>query len=162
MAFRNKAQVWKFKLQSDTDPPRLVHVMYCANKIQSYGLISNVLKVIYKGKGSKIEIAIHQEAAFQTDSKRKIPYKITTNRMKGNAFPPIIEKCLSYTAPLPQFRNILAIHLISALSSDPESKYLISGYQQRFVPITEDFLAYQPHYAFSAYLSYSGIMSVIL
>ena len=33
------------------------------------------MKVIEKEKVSNIEIAIHQEVAFQTDSRRKIFYK---------------------------------------------------------------------------------------
>ena len=49
--------------------------MYCANNIHSNGFIENVLKVIEKENGSKTEIAIHQEAAFQTDFERKIFYK---------------------------------------------------------------------------------------
>lgn len=64
-----------------------------------------------------------------------------------------------YCAPI--FRNILTIHILSAFSYYPDSKYLTSGTQQRFVPAPVACISYQPHIVFSAYLSYSGRISVI-
>ena len=61
----------------------------------------------------------------------------------------------------PRFRNILAVHLLGAFSPDPESKYITSGTQKRFVPSPRACLAYQPHRSFSAYLADSGRISVI-
>ena len=58
--------------------------MYCDNNIQSNELTTNVLKILEKENGSKIEITIHQVAAFQTDPKRKLFYKTTTYHMKRN------------------------------------------------------------------------------
>ena len=74
MAFHNKAQVWKSKLRSCSEPSRVGHVICCADNIHSNDLISNSLEVIKKENVPKIEIAIHQEAVFQTDSERKICY----------------------------------------------------------------------------------------
>ena len=99
MAFHNEAQVWKSKLKSCPETSRVGHVVYCANNIQSNDLIVNVPKVTEKEKGSKIEIYIHEKAAFQTDSKRKLFYKITTDHMKRNVFTSIIKKYLPFTAP---------------------------------------------------------------
>ena len=48
MAFNKNAQVCKSKLQSCTEPSRVVHVMHCANKIQSNDILENVLKAIEK------------------------------------------------------------------------------------------------------------------
>ena len=53
------------------------------------------------------------------------------------------------------------IHLLSALSSDPDPKYLTSGTQQRLVPAPGAYIAYQAHTAFSKYLAESGQTSVI-
>ena len=98
-AFHNEAQVQKSKIKSCPETSRVVHVVYCANSIQSNDLIVNVPKVTEKEKGSKIEISIHQKAAFQTDSKRKLFYKTTTDHTKRNVFTSIIEKYLPYIAP---------------------------------------------------------------
>ena len=61
----------------------------------------------------------------------------------------------------PRFRNILAIHLLSAFYSDPGPKYLTSGPQQHFVPAPGACISYQAHRALCAYLSDSGMISVI-
>ena len=81
--------------------------------------------------------------------------------MKRSSFPSIIEKYLPYIVPA-KFRNLLAIHLLSTIFYDPDSKYLTSGYQQRFVSSPWDCLEYQPHCALCAYLEDLGRMSVIL
>ena len=125
MDFHNKDQVWKLKLQSCPEPSRVGHGIYCANNIHSNDIVTHVLKVIEKKNGPKIEIAIHQEAVFQTDSKRKIFYKShnisdETERIYLNH-----RKVPTIYCP-PEYHNILAIHLLSALSSDPDSKYLTS------------------------------------
>ena len=62
----------------------------------------------------------------------------------------------------PKFHNLLAIHLLGALSYDPDSKYLTSGFQQGFGSSPGACLVYQLHSAFYAYLSDMVIMSVIL
>ena len=51
---------------------------------------------------------------------------------------------------------------MSVFSSDPDSKYLTVGCQQRFVPATGACLVYKPQQAFLAYLDDPGRISVIL
>ena len=146
LAFLNKTQVCKQKRQSCTEPSRVGHVMYCANNIQLNYLIANVLKVMEKEYGSNIEMAIHQESAFQTDSKRKLFNKNhnisdETERIYLNHQ----QLSTTHPPPPPKFCNLLAIHLLIALSSDPDSKYLMSGFQQRFVHYLGAFLSHKPH-----------------
>ena len=62
---------------------------------------------------------------------------------------------------VPIFRNILVIHLLRALYSDPHLKYFTSGTQEHFTPAPGDCISYQPHIALSAYLAESGRISAI-
>ena len=102
--------------------------MYCANNIHSNDFIENVLKVIEKENGSKIEILINQEDVFHTDSERKIFYNNHNRSDETESINLNHWKLPTIYSPL-KLRNPLSIHLISALSSDPDSKYLVSGYQ---------------------------------
>ena len=61
----------------------------------------------------------------------------------------------------PKFRNILTIHLLSALSYDPNPKYITSETKQRFIPSPGVCIVYTPHRSFSEYLEYPGRISVI-
>ena len=134
--------------------------MYCSNNIQFNDLIENLLKIMEKENGPKKEIPIHQKAAFQTDYERKLFYKNLNRSDEREHISLHPRKVITIYSP-PKFGNLPSIHLISALSSDPESKYLTSGWQQRFVPSPGACLAYQPHRTFSAYLVYSGRVFVI-
>ena len=100
--------------------------MYSANTPQVNLVVNNVLSVIKQEKDLDIEVAIQSEVAFLTNEDRNDFYTsqymydeeqiIAHNHRK---FPTV------YCAP--KFRNILAIHILSALSFDPELKSLTSG-----------------------------------
>ena len=134
--------------------------MYSTKTLQVKLLVENVPSVIKQEKDIDIEFAIQSEVAFLTNKDRKELYssydrydeeqKITHNHRKVTTV---------YCAP--KFRKILAIHLLSAFSSDPEPKYITTETQQRFVPSPVECIAYQPHRSFSAYLIDSGRISVI-
>ena len=134
--------------------------MCSANNIQMVNLITNTLEVIEKENVYNLEIDVQSEAAFQTEIERKLFYK---NHKRHDE-----EECSSlnhrkvptiYCAP--KYHNILAVHLLSNISSDPDSKYPTVGCQQRFVPAPGSCLVYKPHCAFSSYLSNSISISVI-
>ena len=75
MVFHPKYQVCKSKLQSCPETAKVGYVMYCANNTQKVYLISNILEVVEKENGHKIEIVVHLELVFQTDPERKIFYR---------------------------------------------------------------------------------------
>ena len=74
MAFHKKSQDRKTKLQSCPKPSKVGHVMYGANNIQATDFIKNVLTVVEKEKKNNFEISVQLEAAFQTDTERKLLY----------------------------------------------------------------------------------------
>ena len=53
------------------------------------------------------------------------------------------------------------IHLLSTFFSDLNPKYIISGTQLWFLPDPGSCIVYQPHRYFTAYIEYSGQISVI-
>ena len=59
------------------------------------------------------------------------------------------------------FHSTLEIHIISALSKEPNTKCMNSRCQQRFVLAPGAFLDYNIHRSLSAYISDSGKISVI-
>ena len=75
MAFHNKAQVWKAKLQSFPEPSKVSHKMYCANNIQASDLIYNVLSVHERENECKVEITFQLESSFQKYLEQKLFYK---------------------------------------------------------------------------------------
>ena len=152
MSFHSKSQVCKSKLQSCPEPPRVGHVMYCANNIQLNDLIG--VKCI-KDRNSdslrgRISNRLREKLFYRNHNRSDETERIFLNNWKA----PTI-----YCPP--KFPNILAIHLLSALSYDTDSNHLMSGFQKRFVPSPGACLTYQPHRVFSAYLSELGIMSLI-
>ena len=102
--------------------------MYCANNIQSANLISNFIEVIEKEKGFKIEISVHQEADFQMDPERKLFYK-NYNRSDEEEHISLNHRKVPTIYCASKYRNTLAVHLLSSLSSDTDSKYPTSGCQ---------------------------------
>ena len=60
----------------------------------------------------------------------------------------------------PKYRKILAKILLRDLYSDPDTKYITVGCQQRLVPEIWSCLVSMPHQELSDYLTYSGIISV--
>ena len=56
--FHPKAQVWKSKLQSCPEAPKLVFNIYSAHTLQVHHLIINVVKDIERENGSTIETVI--------------------------------------------------------------------------------------------------------
>ena len=61
-----------------------------------------------------------------------------------------------------KYKNLLAIHLLSAISSNPQAKYHTYRCQQSFVPNPGACLVYQPRRAFWAYFVGSGKFSIIV
>ena len=153
IAFHKKPQLWKSKLQSFPYPSRVGHVMYCANNIQLNDLIG--VKCI-KDRNSdslrgRISNRLREKLFYRNHNRSDETERIFLNNWKA----PTI-----YCPP--KFPNILAIHLLSALSYDTDSNHLMSGFQKRFVPSPGACLTYQPHHAFYAYLVDLGRMSLIL
>ena len=105
-----------------------------------------------------MEIAIQSEVAFQKETERKLFYKNFNKHDEGERSSHNRRKAPTiYCAP--KYHNIISIHLMSALSSAPDPKYITTGCQQHFFPIIGEYLVYKPHRDFSAYLYDSGRIS---
>ena len=104
-------------------------IMYSAHMLQVHQIIKNLVRSIERDNGGTIETAINSKVAFQNEDYRRAFYKTykrdyETQRISHNhrKVPNI------YCAP--KYRNLLAINLLSAFSSDPDKKYLTAGTQQ--------------------------------
>ena len=158
--FHDKIQVWKAKLQKCPEPEKVGHVMHGANNILASDLIYNVLKVVEKEMKLKIDILVQLEAAFHTDSEQEIFYKNYNNHDKEE-HTALNHRKVPTTYCHPKYRNLLAVHLLSALSEDSDVKWLTSGYQQRFLPAPGACIAFDPKGTFAAYLADTGWISAI-
>ena len=56
--YNNKAQVWKAKLKSCTEPSKVGYIIYIANNIQVQELLHNMIRNIKQDKGKDTESAI--------------------------------------------------------------------------------------------------------
>ena len=111
-------------------------------------LVKNVLSGIKQEEYIEKEVAIKSEATFLTNEDRKELYASYDGLDVEQRVPHTHRKApIAYCAPI--FRNILDIHLISTLSSDPELKYITSGAQKRFYPAPGACIEYQANRAFS-------------
>ena len=135
-------------------------IIYSAHTLQVHHLIGNVVTSIEIENGDTINTAIRSEVAFQNEEDRRSFYKTYNGNNKSQRIEHNHRKAPTiYCAP--KYRNLLAINLLSAFSSDPDQKYLTSGTQQIFIPAPGACLAYQQHRNFSAYQSDSGRISII-
>ena len=124
--------------------------MYRTNNLQVNLLVNNVLSVNEQEKGHNIEVAIQPKVAFLTNRYRKVFYKYYGIHDEYQRTPHNHRKFLTvYCAP--RFQNIMAIHILSAFSSDLDPKYFTLGTQQRFAPAPGACIAYQTHRVFSEY-----------
>ena len=62
--FNHKAQAWKEKIQTCTDPSKVSFIMYRDNTLQVNLLVNNVLSGIKQEKDLDTEVAIQSEIAF--------------------------------------------------------------------------------------------------
>ena len=107
--------------------------MYITHSLQVKDLVQNVIKIIEKEQGRKIEIAFQSEASFQIDEERRILYENFNRNEEFKRFSNGRRKVSTiYTYPC--FRNQVDIHLLSYLSVNPKAKYLTDGCQKRFFP----------------------------
>ena len=123
-------------------------------------MIENVQTVVGKEKNCKIEIAVQLEAAFQIDTERKLFYT-KHNRQDEEERIPFNHRNVYTIYCAPKYWNILAVHLLSTLSSDPDAKYLTTRCQQIFVPAPGSCISFEPKQSFAAYLADTGRISVI-
>ena len=70
-----KAQVWKAKLHTFTEPPKVGFIMYSTHTLQVHYLIENVVTAIERENGEKTETAIQYEVAFHNKEDRIALYK---------------------------------------------------------------------------------------
>ena len=134
--------------------------MYSAHMLQVYHFIKNVVTSTERENWDIIETAIQYAVAFQNEEDRRAFYKTYNGNDESQRIAHNHRKVPTFYCA-PKYRNLLAINLLSAFSSDPDQKYLTAGTQQRFIPAPGAFLAYQPHINFSEYQSNSGRISVI-
>ena len=66
------------------------------------------------------------EAALQTDSEQKLFY-INYNKNNESEQTSLINRKVPTIYCTPKYRNLLVVHLLSALSVEPDAKYLTSG-----------------------------------
>ena len=102
--------------------------MYSSLTFEISDLVNNVLEVIKYKKGIDIKIANQFDPAFYIDIKRKAFYtssNIDDEHEKIN--------CNNHKIPTvycaPRYRNLLSIHMISALSSKIQAKYRTDIFQ---------------------------------
>ena len=118
-----------------------------SNNILASDLIYNVLAVAEKENKRKIEVAVKQEAAFQTDSERKLFY-ITYNKNNESERTSLNNRKVPNIYCPPKYRNLLAMHLISSLSAETDTKYLTYGFQQSFLPAPGACIYFEPKRTF--------------
>ena len=133
--------------------------MYGSNNIQATDLIVILLAIVEKGE-KKTKLAVQLEADFQTDTERKLFYSNYNRKDEEEHISLNHQKVPTIYCP-PKFRNMLAVHLLSALSSEPYAKYLTTGFQQKLVPAPGSCIAFEPKISFTAYLTDTGHISVI-
>ena len=134
--------------------------MYCANNIQVSNLISNVLAVSERENECKAEIKFQLESSFQKDPERKLFYK-KYNRKYEEERISLNHRKVPTIYYYPKYHNILSVQLLSALSTETDSKHPTTGFQQRFVPAQGDCITFKTKRNFAAYLSENGYISFI-
>ena len=134
--------------------------MYSTPNLQISDLVNNVLEVINDEKGIGIKISTQLETYFYTENKRKAFYK-SYNREDEQEKIKSNHRKIPTVYCTPKYRNLLAIHMLSELSSKPQAKYRTAGCQHKFVPAPGTCLVYQTHWELSSYLSDSGRIYII-
>ena len=119
------------------------------------------MKVIKQGKNNDIEIAMQPEAVFETEEeKRELHKNFNWSDESQRISHSHINLPTIYSSP--RSSNLVAIHILSAVPTKPDPKYLIDGCQKHFIPTSGECMKYRPLRVFSAYITNSGGISSIM
>ena len=101
-------------------------IMYSAHTLKVHHLIEYVVTSIERENTNTIKSAIQSEVDFKNEEDRRSFYKTYNGNNESQRISHNHRKLPTiYCAP--KYRNLIAINLPSAFSSDPDQKYLTVG-----------------------------------